>query len=125
MDEQARKRGRLLGAAALSLVCHGAVILALLSARTYPPKAVEPRPVIVELINEQQLQTPSPTASAAKPLPPKPPPRRQIVKPAAAPSDQATTPADEPAAAESGPGLTELRARRSGDRRIRVSRPRL
>jgi hypothetical protein len=107
---QPAKRNRLLTAAA-SVVCHAAILLALVGAQPDPPPAADAPPITVQLV---ELRPEPPTPPSPKPpspeppapTPPKPkaapvekpsPPRRAIARPAPAPPDVT------PLLAETGP----------------------
>lgn len=104
---QAAKRGRLLGAAALSVASHLLILFALLSARTYPPKAFHPEPIPVELVDGRHLAPAAHPLAPARASPAKPLPHRNIVRPTPAPPDIASLPADEAPTAESGAELSD------------------
>jgi hypothetical protein len=95
---QPAKRNRLLTAAA-SVVCHAAILLALVGAQPDPPPLADPPPMIVQLVElrREPPAPPAPKAPAPKPspAPPKPkaektkpaPPRKVIARPAPAPRE--------------------------------------
>jgi hypothetical protein len=104
---QVTKRGRLLGAAALSVVSHLLILLALLSARTSSLKAFHPEPVTVELVDTQRLAPEVTALASTRTSPAKPLPPRTIVRPAPAPPDIDPLPAEEAPTAESGTELSD------------------
>ncbi len=101
-------RRRWLGATALSAASHVAILLALLSARTSSPKALEREPVSVELVDAPR---PAPAAAApvasARPSPAKPFSAPDIARPAPpAPPDIDPLPTGEGGEAGPGPELS-------------------
>jgi len=106
---QPAKRNRLLTAAA-SVVCHGAILLALVGAQPDSPAVAELAPIQVQLIDPPPPEPPAPPAPKdpapePSPAPPKPkaaktkpaPPRKVVARPAPAPRDVA------PLLAQTGP----------------------
>ena len=67
---------------------HAAILFAVLSAQTYPPRVLEPEPMTVQLVNAPRaLEAPKPAPEAPappkpekKPTPVKPPPPRNIAR---------------------------------------------
>jgi hypothetical protein len=110
-----RARRRRLITAAFSLAGHAAVLFALLSAQTFPPRVLELAPIAVELVNAPPAppapkpapDAPAPPTPKKKPTPAKPPPPRNIARRTPLPPP----PDVEPLAAGDGPtadGVAEV-----------------
>jgi len=102
---------------AFSLVCHVAIVVALLSVRApTPPLQIDPRPVPVVMVDEQTLfpkpESPKPAPPAHKRPSPKPaaptksPPRRSFIRPTPARPAPESLAAGKIQADDSGTGLT-------------------
>jgi hypothetical protein len=109
--DRSKGRRRLL-AAAVSVASHLAILAALLSARSDPPKTVEDRSITVALVDEPLLPPKAPAAAAPKPTPPKPaPPKPKPPRPAARRTPFRKSPApreeDSPEAGDVGMELSD------------------
>lgn len=98
--------GRMLGAA-VSLAGHLSILLALLFARGEPAKRFEPIPVTVALVDEPRFARQAPTLASTRPPAAKPPPPRDVVRRAPAPSAIELPAAEAAPATESGPELSD------------------
>ena len=105
---RAVKRGPLIGAAVLSTVIHASLVLALFWARTYPARALEPRAVSVELVDERRPVADQIAPAPARPSPAKPPSGPKPARPALgpAPTDIDTPPAADSSEGPAAPGLS-------------------
>ena len=121
MNLEKRGRNRLVGVAG-SVVAHLSIFLALVWARPDPPRAPEPVPIVVTLVDERTPTPPVPpapaptpaaprapqaAAAAAQPSPAEPVPAPRIARIVAAPADVAPLAAGEAKAVGSSDGVSE------------------
>jgi hypothetical protein len=102
------KRNRLLSAAALSVVGHLSVAMAVFLTWTAPPASREQPAVEVALVAAPPRTVVAQASPATAPSAPTPPPKRALARPARAPADPPALPASRtPAPGPSADGLTD------------------